>query len=129
MHYQSNNGTFTKCVSSLLDWGSAALATAATAITSSFLSSPSTPVTATPKCCTASSAKQSLNPNAKEFVPLNPNAKEFTPAKNIPVPDPIQSPEPVSMRTVAQRKCTPWIPPGSSLGSFDDSELPRGEIS
>jgi len=140
MHYQSNNGTFTKCVSSLLDWGSAALATA-TAITSSLLSSPTTSNDSwrthdsfdSPTSSTSSTSKQSLNPNAKEFVPLNPNAKEFTPAnssKKMPVPErKSKSPEIVSLRTVAQRKCTPWIPPGSSFGSFDDFELPRGELS
>lgn len=158
MHYQSNNGTFTKCVSSLLDWGSAALATA-TALTSSLLSSPTTSNDSwrthdsceSPASSTSSTSKQSLNPNAKEFVPLNPNAKEFTPANSskkfskqelspknslrkssnqMPVPDrKSKSPETVSLRTVAQRKCTPWIPPGSSFGSFDDFELPRGELS
>jgi len=140
MHYQSNNGTFTKCVNSLLDWGSAALATAATAITSSLLSgSPGSSTAEQQVCCSSTT----LNPNAKEFVPLNPNAKEFTPkssaTQNIPVPDSIKKSSPklikrsspeVSLKTVAHRKCTPWIPPGSSFGSFDDFELPeRGEVS
>ena len=140
-------GTFTKCVHSLLDWGSAAIATAATAITSSLLSSsPSSASVTTEKCCSS----KSLNPNAKEFKPLNPNAKEFIPEASNAIQVPEQksnlesesrlcgsksSPEPkksspkLSLRTVAQRKCTPWIPPGSSLGSLDDFELPRGEIS
>merc|ERR1712062_667172 len=139
MHYQSNNGTFSKCVNSLFSWGSAALATAATAITSSLLSGSPGSSTVEQQVCSSTT----LNPNAKEFVPLNPNAKEFTPkssaTKNVPVPDSIKKSSPklmkksspeVSLKTVAQRKCTPWIPPGSSFGSFDDFELPvRGEIS
>ena len=121
-------------MNSLFSWGSAALATAATAITSSLLSgSPgSSPVEQ--QVCSSSTT---LNPNAKEFVPLNPNAKEFTPkssaTNNIPVPEKDQSikrssPEPVvSLKTVAQRKCTPWIPPGSSFGSSLDFELPEAQ--
>ena len=127
-------------MNSLFSWGSAALATAATAITSSLLSgSPGSSTVEQQQVCSSTT----LNPNAKEFVPLNPNAKEFTPkssaTKNVPVPDSIKKSSPklikrsspeVSLKTVAQRKCTPWIPPGSSFGSFDDFELPvRGEIS
>ena len=127
-------GTFTKCVNSLLDWGTAAL-TAATSAISLLSSSPSsTPEQQRAEICCSST--KSLNPNAKEFVPLNPNAKEFTPkssaTNNIPVPEnnsiKRSSPEPVvSLKTVAQRKCTPWIPPGSSFGSSLDFELPEAQ--
>ena len=76
--------------------------------------------------------RATLNPNAKAFTPLNPHAKEFHPASNgksPQVPESSASVTPpngkieenssnitpetkVDMKSVAYRKCTPWIPKG-----------------
>lgn len=95
-----------KCVSSIWGFGSAAISAMASTfhLYESGNSSGPTP---------------GLNPNAKAFKPvasLNPNAKEFKPASSASqVPEEQQPVTPpngeVALKTVAQRKCTPWIPP------------------
>merc|ERR1719273_2520126 len=130
---------FTKCVNSLLNWGSALVSNAATAVSSTLKE-------------TTMSFTSSLNPNAEVFTPSKTiscvaDAKEIHTAEKSPkVPDTLQNlvnpeilpncnnmtslekqkniindSEPVTppnepeieLKMVNQRKCTPWVPKGS----------------
>ena len=56
----------------------------------------------------ATSSLSKLNPNAKCFTPLNPNAKEFRPSSQSSPETPAMETD-VSLKSVADRKSTPWI--------------------
>jgi len=108
--HQGQNYSFSKCVNSLVQWG--------TQLASSLL---------------MGEFKSTLNPNAKEFTPsLNPNAKEFHPNAKPEVPEEDGqkiAEENVHLKTVQQRKCTPWIPKGSiNQQDLDLSDLELPDI-
>lgn len=158
IYYPEESG-FSKCVNSFFQWGSALVATAATAVSSTLKE-------------TTTSLTSSLNPNAQVFTPSKSaevpvivssggqhvNTKEIHSVEkstNVPVElqnhdnseissncnnntssiekqqnmvndsEPVTPPnEPeIVLKTVNQRKCTPWIPKGSvKVNSDIDSE-------
>merc|ERR1719273_2384170 len=144
---------FSKCVNSFFQWGSALVATAATAVSSTLKE-------------TTTSLTSSLNPNAEVFTPSKPiscaDAKEIHTAEKSPhVPDVLQNhdnqeissncnnmtslekqkniingSEPVTppnepeieLKMVNQRKCTPWVPKGSVKVDNSGNENPIEDI-